>query len=59
MQRRVRAIFEKLEKDCQGVRWETVDASKTMEEVERTIRGLIKELEAGVEGSVGRLWVEG
>ena len=62
MQQRVRDIFKRIEdeakqsKDKHGMDWVTIDAHKTLAEVEHTIWEMVEPLNKGVSGPVGKLW---
>lgn len=62
MQRRVRDIFKRIEdeaqqsKDMHRMDWVTIDADKTLAEVEQTIWERVEPLSKGVSEPVGRLW---
>jgi dTMP kinase len=62
MQRRVRDIFKRIEdeakqsKDMHGMDWVTIDADKTLTEVEQTIWEMVEPLSKGVSEPVGKLW---
>ena len=62
VQRRVRDIFKRIEdeakqsKDMHGMVWVTIDADKTLAEVERTIWETVEPLSKGVSEPVGKLW---
>jgi dTMP kinase len=61
MQIRVREIFSKIETDTvqsnSRLVWSTIDASGTLDEVERRIRHVVEPLLGGITEEIQRLWV--
>jgi len=62
MQRRVRDVFKRIEKEAKqskgvrGMDWVTIDADGTLADVEQTIWEVVEPLSKGLSRPVGKLW---